>query len=538
MSANPRTVLSSVSKMHAALISHMRISVAIPIAFASLAAQAQPYQPGWGSWPNVTYNAFGEERIAAMAWTPDGNVGLCGSYLDNSPLGDQVFYALLDTAGFLDPNFDDDGFATHNVCTTTERCTDMVVLGDGRMLGVGYEDFSGAPDQLFVHRINTDGTIDSTFAVDGEFLLMLNGSTHGMSIGLQSDERIIVAGWDGNWESFVLRLLPDGTLDTTFGENGYRFLPVSLGDLNETRKLVVLPDDGIAVVGYYFVQSSISYNSYVWRLDADGTTVPDFGDNGLVLVPCTNGRCDQQELITVWPNGDLQTAGYWSFVWPGGIQGSSFMRFTADGQPVTTWGTNGRVQLPLYVESITAKIQAVHPLPDGRLLALPQRLEHALIALLPDGSPDPSFGPEGRWQANLGSSTPFMQHDMVVTPDGGKVLIGSGVGIYNSFLVTQLFLPQLSTGMAPSIIAAGEGPRLIGHLPGADALMLEWPKGLAGDARIALYTVDGRSIGTVYQGPVGSTGSIRLELPVEISSGTYLLVVRTAQGTTALRIIR
>ncbi|MEZ4756480.1 MAG: hypothetical protein R2817_06615 [Flavobacteriales bacterium] len=516
----------------------MRKPIALMVVLVSLVAKAQPYQPSWGSWSNVTYNAFGEERIGAMAWTPDGKVGLCGSYLDNSPLGDQVFYALLDTAGFLDPAFDGDGFVTHNVCTTTERCTDMVMLADGRMLSVGYEDFTGAPDQLFVHRINTDGTMDSTFAVDGEFLLMLNGTTRGMSIGHQSNERIIVAGWDGNWESFVMRLHPDGTLDTSFGENGYRFLPVSLGDLNETRKLVVLPDDGIAVVGYYFIQSTIAHNSYLWRLDADGNTVTGFGNNGLVLVPCSNGRCDQQELISVWPNGDLQTAGYWSFVWPGGIQGSSFMRFSANGQLVTSWGTNGRVQLPLYVESVTAKLQAVHPLPDGRLLALPQRLEHSLIALLADGSPDLSFGPDGRWQANLGSNTPFMQHDMVVTPDGGKVLIGSGVGVYNSFLVTQLFIPQLSTGMSPSIIADNAGPRLLGRLPGDDALMLEWPAGMAGDANIALYAVDGRWIGTVYQGPIGSTGPVQLQLPENISNGTYLFVVRTTQGTTAFRFIR
>lgn len=517
----------------------MRIAITPAFLLVTLLAQAQPYQPGWGSWPNVTYNAFGEERIGAMAWAPDGKVGLCGSYLDNSPLGDQVFYALLDTvAGSLDPDFDDDGFVTHNVCTTTERCTDMVVQADGRLLGVGYEDFSGAPDQLFVHRINTDGTMDSTFAVDGEFLLMLNGSTHGMSIGLQSDERIIVAGWDGNWESFVLRLLPDGTLDTTFGDNGYRFLPVSLGDLNETRKLVVLPDDGIAVVGYYYIQATVARNSYVWRLDADGNTVPGFGTNGLVLVPCANGRCDQQELITVWPNGDLQTGGYWSFEWPGGIQGSSFMRFTADGQPVTSWGTNGRVQLPLYVENITAKLQAMHPLADGRTLALPQRLEHSLIALLPDGTPDPTFGPDGRWQANLGTDTPFMQHDMVVTPDGSEVLIGSGVGVYNSFLVTRFLLPQLSTGMPPSIIEDDEGPRLMGHMPGEDALMLEWPAGLAADAIIDLYTMDGRSIATVRQAPVGSMGHTRIALPGGISNGMYLLVVRTAQGTKALRFIR
>ena len=211
----------------------------------------------------------------------------------------------------------------------------------------------------------------------------------------------------------------------------------------------------------------------------------------------------------MWPNGDLQTGGYWSFEWPGGIQGSSFMRFTADGQPVTSWGTNGRVQLPLYVENITAKLQAMHPL-----------------------------GPDGRWQANLGTDTPFMQHDMVVTPDGSEVLIGSGVGVYNSFLVTRFLLPQLSTGMPPSIIEDDEGPRLMGHMPGEDALMLEWPAGLAADAIIDLYTMDGRSIATVRQAPVGSMGHTRIALPGGISNGMYLLVVRTAQGTKALRFIR
>lgn len=517
----------------------MRHPIGFLLLFATLLTQAQPYFPITPSWEFVTYNIFGEERIGAMAWAPDGKVAMCGSYLQNSPFGDQVFYARLDTTGIMDPTFDGDGFVAYNVCTTTERCTDMVVLPDGRMLGVGYEDFTGAPDQLFVHRINADGSMDSTFAVDGEFLLMLNGYTHGMSIGLQSDGRIIVAGWDGNWESFVMRLLPDGELDTSFGDNGYRFLPQSLGDLNETRKLVVLPDDGIAVVGYYFIMATTERNSYVWRLDADGNDVTGFGQNGVVLIPCQNGGCDNLQQIAVWPNGDLQLAGHWN-IWPntGSMQGSAFLRLTSTGQPVSNWGTNGRVRQPMYVESITAPIMAIHPLPDGRLLALPQRLDHALIALLPDGSPDLSFGPNGRWTTTVPFFTPFMQHDMVVTGDGSTVIIGSGIGITNSLLLTRVFLPQLTTGEPPRIIAANDAPMLLGNLAHDHGLLLKWPASFFGKASIELYTHEGRYLGTPWRGEPKALETIRLELPGNLSPAGYFLRVIGEYGTHCLRFVR
>ncbi len=126
----------------ASLNSSMRLLTALPITVVTLAAQARPLRPGRGSWYNVTCNAFGEERIGAMAWTPNGQVGLCGSHLVNPPLGDHVFFAMLDLAGYLDRVFDTDGLVTHDVCTTTVRCTEMVVQADGRLPGVGHQDLS------------------------------------------------------------------------------------------------------------------------------------------------------------------------------------------------------------------------------------------------------------------------------------------------------------------------------------------------------------------------------------------------------------
>lgn len=98
-----------------------------------------------------------------MAWTPNGQVGLCGSHLDNSPLGDQVFFGMLDMAGYLDPGFDTDGSVTHDVCTTTERCTDMVVQTVGRLLGIGHQYLSGAIGNDLGHRRTGDGAGDAVW---------------------------------------------------------------------------------------------------------------------------------------------------------------------------------------------------------------------------------------------------------------------------------------------------------------------------------------------------------------------------------------
>jgi uncharacterized delta-60 repeat protein len=79
----------------------------------------------------------------------------------------------------------------------------------------------------FLARYNTDGTLDTTFSEDGIQTTSF-GHWYAPSIAIQSDGRIVFAGQSYNEEyetNFVLaRYNTDGTLDSTFQKMEYKSL--------------------------------------------------------------------------------------------------------------------------------------------------------------------------------------------------------------------------------------------------------------------------------------------------------------------------
>ena len=70
----------------------------------------------------------------------------------------------------------------------------------------------------------TAGTLDNTFGNGGVAITDIGGfSDYGRAVAIQSDEKIISAGYiyNGNDDDFALiRYNTDGNLDTGFGNNG------------------------------------------------------------------------------------------------------------------------------------------------------------------------------------------------------------------------------------------------------------------------------------------------------------------------------
>jgi uncharacterized delta-60 repeat protein len=102
---------------------------------------------------------------------------------------------------------------------------------DGKIVGVG--DISTGPytTAIAVVRLNPDGSLDTTFNNGaGTLKLTVGVSASGEAVALQPDGKILVGGTaavqkgipptDG--EFVVARLNPDGSLDTTFGNTGHK----------------------------------------------------------------------------------------------------------------------------------------------------------------------------------------------------------------------------------------------------------------------------------------------------------------------------
>lgn len=196
--------------------------------------------------------------VAAFAIQPDGKILVGGSFLQYNGQ-DRKLIARLNTDGSLDTSFAGSGYWYY------ETVSSIVVQPDGKILVAGnFTRFNNEPYNKII-RLNADGSIDTTFNVGSGFT---GGANVVYSIAMQPDGKIIAAGnftkYNGQTRNRIVRLNTDGTLDTTFniGTGFDGFFVVST--------VAVQPDGKILAGGTFAEFNDVSRNNLV-RLNADGT---------------------------------------------------------------------------------------------------------------------------------------------------------------------------------------------------------------------------------------------------------------------------
>ena len=167
------------------------------------------------------------------------------------------------------------------------RLYGMSFQSDGKLLAAGINFGTG----LTVGRVNTDGTLDSTFGEGG--LILGNGifdSGWARAAKELSDGSIMVQSWttaNSPSHQMMIKFTPDGVLDTSFGDQGI-FRVDTTGYLSRTgNDFVELPDGKLlTVVQGFTVRQETTAD--VIRLSADGTLDDSFGTNGVVSVDIKN----------------------------------------------------------------------------------------------------------------------------------------------------------------------------------------------------------------------------------------------------------
>ena len=156
---------------------------------------------------------------------------------------------------------------------------DMILQPDGKILICGYAvvDLLAGDLDFGLIRFNTDGTLDSTFSENGKTNFDIAGGFDWPSkVTLQDDGKILVSGHAEIEEDIVrfvvIRTNSDGTIDETFGDNGKitnEFVQVDpmVGDL--AKSMILQPDGKIIVGGSTQVNSVFKYDFALVRYLAD-----------------------------------------------------------------------------------------------------------------------------------------------------------------------------------------------------------------------------------------------------------------------------
>jgi len=181
-----------------------------------------------------------EEHGNAVVVQPDGKIVVAGG------ISDIVVLRYLPD-GSLDATFDVDGMVTMDISGNSESASAVTLHPDGRIIVAG-GTYNGVETDFALLSLNPDGSLDTSFGIDGLVTSDHGGSESGGSIVRQPNGKLVVAGAASGDDFALARYHPDGSLDTTFGVAGWVITDFGYGR-DFSQEVALQPDGKILVAG-------------------------------------------------------------------------------------------------------------------------------------------------------------------------------------------------------------------------------------------------------------------------------------------------
>jgi len=233
--------------------------------------------------------------------------------------------------GTLDPGFGEAGIA-HVASPDGETPIDfdLALEADGKLVYLG-----SSSTRMVLFRLNTDGTLDTTFGTDG-FILADDERDTGNVLAFDSHGSILVGG--GNIEdAWVQRFTSDGVLDATFGDAGRVTLDYGTNN-DRALALVIRPDDTMFVGGMSDTNGP-GATVLIGLLDADGATL-----TSPVSIRPTDNRYILNALAPLPDGGVLAFGGVMPTA--GGTTHPFWSRIDDQGALAESFGSAGVAEAP------------------------------------------------------------------------------------------------------------------------------------------------------------------------------------------------
>lgn len=186
--------------------------------------------------------------------------------------------------------------------------------------------------ECVISKLNANGTADTSFGNNGETIINNYFSGVQSELKKQPDGKILVMCFYTN-ESAIVRLLPNGLLDTTFGTNGIAKIDNIGTDSDSVGYGFYLQNDKIIVYGQATSDPGpyIHYKS-IYRLNSNGSIDTTFGNNGSFNTPGNFIFLDNQSNILSFISNQNNTNIYTS---------GALEKYNNNGLPFTSFGNNG-----------------------------------------------------------------------------------------------------------------------------------------------------------------------------------------------------
>jgi uncharacterized delta-60 repeat protein len=275
------------------------------------------------------------------------------------------------------PDFGDGGMVATPLAPANGMISDMAVQGDGKILVVGRLETAAGRDWL-IRRYLPDGAVDTAFGERGAVATDFGAADEeALAVRALPDGKILVAGTSiaaggtaAHGRYAVARYNPDGTPDSGFGDGGQVLAEFINTDYAHASGLLPLPD------GRYLIAGMMHYDQ------PDGSTADPDADVMLTRLN-GDGGIDRSFGVDGWAyalfglareealGAVLQADGkilVHGYQDQGGRNAGFVARFNPDGSVDADFADHG-----IALDSSAARNSAIHALAlqaDGRIVAV------------------------------------------------------------------------------------------------------------------------------------------------------------------------
>lgn len=322
---------------------------------------------GTNGWASQTMTSF-RGRAGSMVRLDDGKIVVGGTCTDLGEVGGAYCLVRFTETGFVDTTFGVNGISetwASQYGGINDGARTMAVQPDGKLVMSGECSFD-----ICAIRLSSNGQPDPTFGNQGLSVIPRPDYSEAISsLRLDASGRVVMAGTcrniDLTYSLCLTRLTAEGTLDTTFGNQGLTSTLVHNGLGAGAAQLLPAPDGGWLVAGICDMGAASSWDACLVKYSEDGIQDLTYGTAGTSVISVVAGAArDYLGTAAIDPDGHVVMAGH--CVLPGTTAGTQFcaIRVTPQGALDTRFGTLGKIFLDLPGLEGSAWSLAHHP--DGR----------------------------------------------------------------------------------------------------------------------------------------------------------------------------
>ncbi|WP_304296678.1 T9SS type A sorting domain-containing protein [Porphyromonas gulae] len=465
------------------------------------------------------------DEVRNVTIQPNGKIIAMGSTRNGAQK--QVAFVRYNSDGSLDQSFGNGG---KQIFVPTSFygnfATAAATLADGKIISCGYVfDPDNSISQPLLIKMNEDGTLDTSFGNNGIILAEFPYSTLPEKMLLQKDGKMLLAGYH-NDNMMILRYNPDGSLDKTYGVNGLREIVIEGSENSSFAKAIALQEDNKAViVGMYGTHPDWKW--VIARINEDGSLDNSFGEGGLKTMSIGAGH-DFSTAVQIQEDGKIIVAGHsWITSLPTLQYDLVVARLNQDGSLDNTFGESGLFKKNVIQGGATYANQVLLS-SDGKIYVAFSAIKNTIsdlgiLSLDKNGKLNTSFAGNGYTVNDLGGADEAVT--MVMQSDGKMVV---GASSFKSGSGTPFIVLRYLTDVPSSVLpVVGEQKSFVVYPnPVKDVLNIEYE----GEFGVRIFDLSGRL--------VLSTKNIRTIDVKALTAGSYVIELTTEAGVLTERFVK